>query len=193
MSRPERRPPRATYDDLRKVAPEKVAEILDGGLIVSPRPAPRHAQASSRLGVDLGFAFDRKPGGPNGPGGWRILDEPELHFGEDVLVPDLAGWRLERLPRVPDAPFFTLAPDWVCEVSSPSTRAIDRVRKMPIYAREKVGHVWLLDPVERLLEIFQLQGQSWLSVAAYEGNTAVRAPPFEAIEIDLGRFWLEGD
>ena len=97
------------------------------------------------------------------------------------------------MAQVPSVPFFTLAPDWVCEVTSSSTRAIDRVRKMPVYAREKVGHVWLLDPVERLLEVFQLQGERWLSIAAYEGNNAVRAAPFEAVELDLGRFWLDGD
>lgn len=89
-------------------------------------------------------------------------------------------------------PFFTLAADWVCEVSSPTTRALDRVRKMPIYAREHIGHVWLLDPIDRTLEVFRLEGQAWLLVAAHEGAMKVSAEPFEAIQIDLGRLWLEG-
>jgi Uma2 family endonuclease len=190
VTKPERRPARATYDDLRRVPPEKVAEIVDGELIVSPRPAARHSLASSRLGNELS-AFDRAPGSGGGPGGSYILDEPELHLAEDVLVPDLAGWRRERMPRVPDAPFFTLAPDWVCEVTSPATRALDRVRKMPIYAREHVGHVWLLDPIDKLLEEFRLEGKGWLLLSAHEGAMKVRAQPFEALEIDLGRFWLE--
>lgn len=191
MTKPERRSARATYDDLRRVPPEKVAEIVDGELVVSPRPAARHALASSRLGADLA-AFDRLPGGAGGPGGWWILDEPELHLAGDVLVPDLAGWRRERMPQVPDVPFFTLVPDCVCEVTSPATRALDRVRKMPIYAREQVGHVWLLDPLDKVLEVFRLEGRGWFLLSAHEGATKVRAPPFEAVEIDLERFWIEG-
>ena len=82
-----------------------------------------------------------------GPGGWILLDEPELHLHGDVLVPDLAGWRRERMPELPDAAAFELAPDWICEVLSPSTAASDRAEKMPIYARERVAHVWLVDPI----------------------------------------------
>ena len=125
----------ATYEDLCNVPDHKVAEILDGELIVSPRPALRYASASSRLGGILGGPFDL---GPDGPGGWWILDEPELHLRDDILVPDLAAWRRERLPFVPDAAYMTLAPDWACEVISPSTERIDRSRKMRIYAREDV-------------------------------------------------------
>jgi Uma2 family endonuclease len=191
VSKPERRLQRATYEDLRRVPPEKVAELVEGELVVSPRPATGHALASSRLGSELIGAFDRVPGGGGGPGGWCILHEPELHLSEDVLVPDLAGWRRERMPRVPNAPFLTLAPDWLCEVTSPSTRAFDRVRKMPIYARERVRHIWLLDPIDKFLEIFRLEGPQWLLVSAHEGVAKIRAEPFEALEIDLARFWLE--
>jgi Uma2 family endonuclease len=189
MSKPERIPPRATYEDLKRVPDHKVAELVAGELIVSPLPAARHAAASSRLGGVL-TSFDRKPSGDE-PGGWHILDEPELHLGDDVLVPDLAGWRRERMPVIPDVPFFTLAPDWVCEVTSPSTRAFDRVRKMPIYARQGVGHLWLLDPMVKVLEIYRRDVTIWSAVAAFEGSMSVRAEPFEAIEIDLARFWLE--
>src|SRR3990172_867600 len=128
MSQPRRR---ATYDDLMQVPDHLVAEIIDGELVTSPRPASPHAFASSCIGQDLG-PFSRRPGAPGVPGGWWILDEPELHFAEDVLVPDLAAWRHERMPRVPNTAFFTLAPDWVCEVVSPRTGRLDRVRKMPI-------------------------------------------------------------
>lgn len=191
MPKAERQLPRATYEDLRRVPPEKVAELVEGELIVTPRPATPHALAASRLGGELIGAFDRLPGGGGGPGGWFILHEPELHFGEDVLVPDVAGWRRERMPRLPNAPFLTLAPDWLCEVTSPSTRAFDRVRKMPIYAREKVGHVWLLDPIDRFLEIFRLEGQRFVLASSHGGATNIRAEPFQDLEIDLGRFWLE--
>ena len=119
----------ATYDDLRDVPDNYVAEMFDGELYASPRPALPHARAATVLGVELGGPFDR---GRNGPGGWVILDEPELHFGNDVLVPDLAGWRRGRLPELPADAFMTLAPDWVCEVLSPSTEAIDRRKKLRI-------------------------------------------------------------
>lgn len=170
----------------------KVAEIIDGELIVSPRPASPHAFASSVLGADVTGPFHRSPGDPAGPGGWWILDEPELHLGEDVLVPDLAGWRHERMGTVRDEPFFTLAPDWACEVVSPSTGRIDRSRKMRIYAREHVERLWLVDPLARTLEIYRLEGGRWLVVGAHGGDDVVRAEPFEAIELRLDRWWLPG-
>ena len=131
----------------------------------------------------------RRPGGPGGPGGWWILYEPELHLGADVLVPDLAGWRHERMPAIPNAPYVELAPDWVCEVLSPTTGRIDRIRKMPIYAREQVAHLWLVDPGLRTLEIYRLEAQRWVVVATHGGDEVVRAEPFDAVEIDLGRWW----
>jgi Uma2 family endonuclease len=181
---------RATYDDLLQVPPNRVAEIVDGELHVSPRPASRHALASSRLGSELGPPFDR---GRGGPGGWWILDEPELHLGGDVLVPDLAGWRRERMPEFPDTPAFTLAPDWVCEVVSPNTERLDRARKMPVYARENVSHLWLVNPVARTLEAYRLAEGRWLLLATHEGAARVRAEPFDAVELDLTSLWGEGD
>jgi Uma2 family endonuclease len=143
MARPTRTRQPATYEDLLNVPDHLVAEILDGDLYTTPRPAPRHADASSGSGAALRGPFDR---GRGGPGGWRILDEPEWHLASDVLVPDLAGWRRERLPRLPEEAFFSLAPDWICEVLSPATAAIDRVKKLSIYGREGVPHAWLVDP-----------------------------------------------
>jgi Uma2 family endonuclease len=180
---------RATYEDLLQVPAHKVAEIVDGDLHASPRPASRHALASSRLGTELGGPFDR---GRGGPGGWWIIDEPELHLGGDVLVPDLAGWRRERLPEFPDAPAFTLAPDWVCEIVSPSTERLDRAKKMPAYAREAVRHLWLLNPSARTLEVYRLAEHRWLVLGTYEGDAPVRAEPFDAVELELAPLWGEG-
>jgi len=180
----------ATYEDVLNAPENKVAEILDGELIVSPRPAARHSLAASWLSIDLGGPFAR---GRGGPGGWWILLEPELHFGEQVVVPDLAGWRRERMPAIPDAPFFSLAPDWVCEVLSPSTERIDRGKKLRIYAEAGVAHAWLVNPVERTLEVLRLRDGAWTIVAVFTGGEAVRAEPFDAIELDLGALWIDSE
>lgn len=166
-----------------------VAEIVDGELHASPRPALPHAHAASAVGVLIGGPFHFSRGGP---GGWVILDEPELHFGRNVVVPDLAGWRRTRLPEVPKAPFSTLAPDWVCEVSSPSTAMLDRAKKLRIYARAKVGYAWIIDPSARLLEVLQLEAGRWAIAAAYAGAKVVRAEPFAGIPLDLGLLWTTG-
>lgn len=180
---------RATYDDLLQVPPHRVAEIVDGDLHVSPRLASRHALAASTLGGDLVPPFQH---GRGGPGGWWILDEPELHFGEDVVVPDLAGWRRERMPEVPDTAAFTLAPDWVCEVVSPGTERLDRAKKMPVYAREQVSHLWLVNPVARTLEVYRRAEGRWLLLATHEGAARVRPEPLDAVELDLALLWGEG-
>jgi Uma2 family endonuclease len=177
----------ATYEELRQVPEHLVAEIIDGDLITSPRPAARHAAASSALGVELGSAFGRSNRG--GPGGWVILDEPELHIVDQVLVPDLAGWRRQRMPEIPDVPFFELVPDWICEVLSPSTAARDRTRKMHHYARAGVPHLWFLDPVLQTLEVFRLDGEGWRLAMTAAGDTTVRAEPFDAIELVLAGLW----
>jgi Uma2 family endonuclease len=186
---PVRKP--ATYDDLLRVPEHKVAEILDGELFVSPRPASPHARASARLGSDLMGGFDGPPGGDDAPGGWWLLIEPELHFGGDVLVPDLAGWRRSRMREIPNVAAFTDAPDWVCEVLSPGTARIDRARKTRIYAREAVAHFWVLDPIARTLETYRLVDGRWLLLATYEGDGAIHAEPFEAVALTMGRWWLD--
>jgi len=174
--------------------PEMVAEILNGELHVRPRPARPHANATTRLSALLSMPFLF---GTGGPGGWVILNEPELHLGPrpDKLVPDIAGWRRERLPGAiggDDAPaHYDLAPDWVCEVLSKSTRRIDKIQKMRIYAREGVRNVWHVDPVAQTLEIFRLEGRHWLLVDSVAGDERVRAEPFEAFELDLALIWAE--
>jgi Uma2 family endonuclease len=127
--------------------------------------------------------------GAQEPEGWVILFEPELHFGQDVLVPDLAGWRYERMPVFPRTAAFTLAPDWVCEVRSPSTATLDRKGKPPVYARAGVNQLWMLDPEERTLEVLQVGGEHYEPVGTYRGNVRVRATPFDAIELDLALLW----
>jgi len=178
----------ATYSDLLALPEHVVGEIIDGELIVSPRPAPRHAVATSVLGGELNPPYH---GGRGGPGGWWILFEPELHFRDDVLVPDLAGWRRTRLPAVPDEAYFTLAPDWICEVLSPGTARLDRQRKLAVYAREGVAHAWLLDPIERTLEVLRLEGRQWTIIAVHAGDEEVRAEPFEATSLPLARLWVD--
>lgn len=196
MGQPAEKSRRATYADLEAVPPHKVAELIRGVLHVLPRPAPRHARASSGLGAELTRPFDH---GKGGPGGWWILDEPELHFpdpdapGEvDALVPDIAGWRRERMPELPATAYFALAPDWLCEVVSPSTEKIDREEKMPVYAREGVRYTWLVDPDKRTLETFTLApGRRWDRGPVYRDDARVRVAPFEAIEIDLSLLWVK--
>jgi Uma2 family endonuclease len=177
----------ATYADLCAVPENFVAEILGGELYASPRPASPHAHAFGVLFAKLVGPYQE---GERGPGGWWFLCEPELHFRGDVLVPDIAGWRRERMPTIPNVAHFTLAPDWVCEVLSPSTQAIDRRRKLPIYAREDIGHVWLVDPLERTLEVLRRDSRRWSKVATHEGDSKVRAEPFEATELALRALWL---
>ncbi len=182
---------KATYQDLMEVPDHLVAEIIDGELITSPRPASPHALASSVLLTDLVGPFHfGTGGGGEGPGGWWILVEPEFHFGEEVVVPDLAGWRRERMPVLPNVAAFELAPDWVCEVVSPSTVRLDRVRKMAVYAREKVTHLWLLDPLAQTLEVYRLEADGWFVVSTHAGAERVRAEPFDAVELDMTRWWL---
>ncbi len=181
---------RATYDDLIAVPDNLVAEIIDGELVTSPRPASPHALAATRIGTDLGGSFDRPPGGGL-PGGWWLLFEPELRLGEDVIVPDFAGWRRDRMPVLPNVVGFTQPPDWVCEVVSPRTGAIDRGRKMRIYARERVGHLWMVDPLARTLEIYRLEADRWIVASTHAASERVRPEPFDAMELDIGRWWLE--
>lgn len=180
----------ATYEDIARLPEYLVGEILNGELYTHPRPAPKHARVESALDGVLWPPFDS---GAGGPGGWWILIEPELHLGSDILVPDLAGWRRERLPALPETAWFELPPDWVCEVLSPATARVDRAIKMPLYARHGVLHLWLIDPDLKTLEVYTLdhsQGQPhWLLLATLEREALVRQPPFSAIEFSLARLW----
>lgn len=177
---------RATYQDVLDAPEHVVAEIINGELRLSPRPRPTHAAVSSALGEELGPPFKR---GRGGPGGWLILDEPELHFDDEVVVPDLAGWRRERMPFVPEEACFTLAPDWVCEVLSRSTEKLDRAEKMPLYASVGVQFAWIVDPRLRTLEAHQLRDGAWSSIGVFTDRDRARIAPFDAIELDLAVLW----
>ena len=176
----------ATYQDVLDAPEHVVAELIGGTLHTHPRPAPRPARAGARLISKLGPPFDE---GDGGPGGWRIFYEPELHLDDEVLVPDLAGWRRERMPELPETAYFTLAPDWACEILSPSTRAHDLVHKRPLYAAAAIAYLWLIDPVEQILEAFTLADRHWRLVAAVEHDDAVQIPPFDAMTFRLGDLW----
>ena len=184
----ERRP--ATYQDLLDAPEHMIAQILDGELLLSPRPAGPHTHGASIIGIDIGGPFFCKPGGGRGPGGWWILHEPELHLGPHVVVPDLVGWRRERMAVYPRGAYVTLPPDWVCEVVSPSTASVDRIRKMQVYAHAAVPWVWLVDPLAKTLEVFQLREGFYSLVQAFAGNETVRAKPFDAVALEMERWWI---
>ncbi|MEO1172437.1 MAG: Uma2 family endonuclease [Myxococcota bacterium] len=181
---PARKP--ATYEDLLAVPDRMVAEIVSGRLHASQRPAPRHSQAASGIGADIYSAYHR---GRGGPGGWWSLGEPELHLGGDVLVPDIAGWRVERLPALPETAYFEVAPNWLCEVLSPSTGRLDRTEKLPAYARQSIQHVWLVDPLQQTLEVFENRNHEWVLIATHAGAETFRAKPFEEVEFELAPLW----
>jgi Uma2 family endonuclease len=176
----------ATYADLEQVPENMVAELIDGDLYAWPRPSGPHTVAASRLGADILIAYDR---GRRGPDGWWILDEPELHLDAQVIVPDIAGWRRERLPGIPRNQVFSIPPDWICEVLSPSTAHVDMKQKMPIFAAHGVSWAWIVDPERRTLRANQLVGGSWVVVAVFHDGAKVIAEPFPEVEIDLAWIW----
>lgn len=186
MSQPQLR--NATYADIEALPPNVVGEILFGVLHTHPRPSPRHAVAANVLGTEVTGPFQL---GRGGPGGWVFAVEPELHLGPHVVVPDIAGWLRERMPKLPDTAYFEIAPDWICEVLSPSTARVDRTDKLAIYAASGVGHAWYVDPIARTLEVFALVGDKWLLAATFKDDDAVTAPPFEAHTFALDGLWGE--
>ena len=188
MSDPARKQGKARYEDILNLPDHELGEIIDGELHVSPRPSLEHAMASSSLCEELIGPFSKRKGG--GPGGWTIVVEPELHLGPDVLVPDLAGWKKERLASQPkNKSGTTVVPDWVCEVLSPSNARLDRVVKVPKYASHGVNHLWLNNPGEKTLEAYALDKGKWVLLSTHAESDKVRVAPFEAIEFDLGGLW----
>lgn len=177
----------ATYADIQALPEHMVGEIIDGILYASPRPRSRHAHAAGEGLTDLKGPFQR---GRGGPGGWWLLPEPELHLGKVIVVPDIAGWRRERLPVLLDVAHFELAPDWVCEVASPSTVRLDRGPKMAAYAQHGVNHLWLIDAVARTLETYRREGAHWLLLRTFVDDEPVRGEPFDAVELSMTPWWL---
>ncbi len=179
----------ATYADLERLPNNVVGEIVAGTLRTSPRPSPRHAHAASVLMGELSRPWQR---GKGGPGGWWILHEPELHLGSDVLVPNLAGWRVDAMPTLPETAFFPTSPGWVCEVISPSTARLDRGDKLEVYARAGVPWAWLVDPLAKLVEVYRLADGRWVRHGVARDEEAAALPPFEAVPLEVRALWVEG-
>ena len=182
---------RATYRDVLDAPAHQVAEIIDGELCLHPRAPPREALARYRLGVGLGHPFACGRSGParHESQHWWLFHEPELRLGEELLVPDLAGWRRERLPELPATASFTLAPDWVCEVLSSERERLDLQSKRPLYASEGVHHLWLVDVDDRTLQALELCGDDWVPIARVRDEEMVSIAPFEATLLRLGNLW----
>ena len=176
------------YKTLYSIPEHMLGQVIGNETIAMPRPSPQHANVVSGIGFEIGPAYRL---GRGGPGGWIILDEPEICLGQNILVPDLAGWTKEKLSKFPKTNFITVAPDWICEVLSPRTFKIDRIKKMPIYAQFEVSFLWLIDPIEEIFEIFKLNGDKWTLLAGFAGNDKIRAEPFIEVEIDLANLWSE--
>jgi Uma2 family endonuclease len=186
MTEPGRK--RAVYEDLFTIPENTTGEIIDGELFVTPRPSRRHAYSASTLDKKVGPPYQF---GEGGPGGWIILVEPEIGFGENILVPDLGGWKRERFPAHEEHNWISAPPDWVCEILSPSTARKDKTGKMPLYAAHGVSHLWLLEPVAKSLDVFRLESGRWSLLASFAEDDPVRAEPFREIEFELGSLWLE--
>jgi Uma2 family endonuclease len=181
------------YAQLQALPEHLTGEIIAGELVVSPRPAIPHSAAGIGVGAEMWLNFNRRPGGGGFPGGWWILPEPELHLGPDVLVPDVAGWKRENLPILPKTFTISLAPDWVCEVLSPGTASRDKKQKARRYHAAGVGWYWLVDPRERTVEAYRREGEFWVQIGVWVDNEKARIPPFDAVELDLSRWWEEAE
>ncbi len=187
MSEPAKK--KATYQDLHDLPENMIGEIINGEMIATPRPSVRYTHAASILGGEIVPPYQLGRGG--GPGGWVILPETEVMLGDNLLVPDFAGWRKERFPGVPKKNWISVVPDWICEILSPSTMRADKVRKMPIYAQHEIPFLWLIDPGARTLDVFRLSSGQWILSGTYVEDDKVRAMPFVEIEIELGNLWAE--
>lgn len=178
-----------SYEDLFNIPENMTGEIISGELVVTPRPSRRHIFTCSSLGGTLMPPYQF--GGPHGPGGWIIVIEPEVGFGRNILVPDLAGWRRERFPLSEDHNWISVPPDWVCEVLSPNTERRDKTEKIFIYARYQVSYLWFINPISKTLDVFRLEAGKWVVSGLFVENEKVRAEPFKEMEIDLNTLWLD--
>jgi Uma2 family endonuclease len=178
---------RATRADLEALPESVVGELIRGVLHTMPRPRPRHGNAAAAVSGDLYGPFDR---GRGGPGGWWIVVEPGVRLAAldiDEIVPDVAGWRRETLPALPE--HFVTAPDWVCEVLSPSTRRHDLITKRPLYAEAGVRWMWIVDVDARTLIASRLHDGKWLELGTWSDDDVARVEPFDAIEVRLADLW----
>jgi Uma2 family endonuclease len=187
MSEPAKK--KATYEDLYTIPENMTGEIINGELVVTPRPSRKHGFAATVLSTEIVTPYQFGRGG--GPGGWIFIVEPEIGLEENILVPDIAGWKRERFPRAEAHNWISVAPDWICEVLSPHTARYDRIGKMRIYIRHRVPYVWLVDPILLTLEAYNIEPDGRIILSSFAGNEKVRMEPFPELELDLGLFWLE--
>ena len=178
----------STYDDLLALPAGERAELLSGSLAVLPAPMPRHAKPQGALRRFIGGAFDDDDGF-GGPGGWWIFVEVDARLGEHVVRPDLSGWRRERL-IMPDVRPIEIVPDWICEITSPTNEAHDRVTKRRLYAAHGVQHYWIVDPAARTLEALSLESGRWVDAGSFDEHALARVAPFEAVDVPVGRLFL---
>jgi len=185
-----RAPKPATYADLLSLPEDVRAEILSGQIVTSPAPLPRHSKVQGAVRRFIGGPYDDDDG-HGGPGGWWIFVEVDVQLGRhDIVRPDLAGWRRERLSDPGNRRPIDVVPDWICEVLSPSTASRDRVIKRKLYAESGIRHYWIVDVDARILEVFELAGDRWALVATYGDDATARIPPFEEVELPIGRLFL---
>ncbi len=180
----------ADYADLYSIPENMIGEIIDGELYAMPRPSPRHCNTASSLGIIIGYYY--KIGMNGGIGGWWILDKPGIHFSdlkEDIMVPDISGWKKEKMPELPAETYFSVTPDWICEILSPATAAHDRKKKLPKYAKFGVSYFWIVDPANRTVEILKLKNGEYSVSAVYCEDDKMKAEPFTEILIDLKNIW----
>lgn len=176
-----------TLADLEALPPDIKGEIIEGVLYTMTRPRGRHQRTSLAIGGDLRDPFDR---GRGGPGGWWIIPEPGIELpNTPEIAPDLAGWRRERLPVVPDDAAIHVVPDWVCEILSPTTRRHNLLVKKPFYAKVGVAHHWLIDLPARTLTVYRLESGRWLELGVYGDEHEARVEPFAEIALDIASWW----
>lgn len=171
----------ASAEDAFANAPSNLrAELLHGTVLMAPAPAPLHQVHVAELLRRLS-GYDRRGRGPTDPGGWLIVPDPEVDLGEapDKFRPDVAGWRFERATFSLREPAITVAPDWVCEVLSPSTETIDRAIKAPLYASYGVEWLWLIDPEDCSIEVFHNDRGTFRPTHTFRASSAGSLPPFE--------------
>jgi Uma2 family endonuclease len=182
---------KATWADVLAHSEDERVEVLSGELVTIPAPLPRHSKTQGSLRRFVGGPFDDDDG-HGGPGGWWILIEIDVRLEtHEIVRPDLAGWRRERLPEPGDIRPIDVVPDWICEVISPTTASRDRVTKRALYARFGVPYYWMVDPGARTLETLRLGDDGrWIELGAWDDEATARIEPFEAIELAVGRLFL---
>jgi len=173
------------YEQIRALPEHVTGEILEPGVLrTMSRPARPHRRTHTSIlrGLD---GFDANFGGK----GWWIEIEVEIRFpGGRLAVPDLSGFRVERVPELPDENPLHILPDWCCEILSPTTERVDRMVKLPLYARSGVPWIWLVDPNLHTIEVFEtIDGRPALTAVGGDLDNA-HLPPFG--DLDISTWWL---